>query len=105
MIKYKKGVKIGCISPQIVLALQVVNDIYSKYNIDCVVTSVCDSKHSTYSQHYEGNAVDLRVRNIPIVEARTSIFKQIEENLPQGFMLIDEGTHFHLAWKPKYGEA
>jgi len=110
MLKFKNGVKIGNISPQLNTGIMVAKDVYAHYNLDCVITSVGDYRHSAvYSEHYQGNAADIRTKNIPTKEIRKNIQKFIKNNLPLGFVLLfeNEGTvreHFHLAWRPKYNE-
>ena len=110
MLKFKKGVKIGNISPQLIIGINVAEDVYTQHDLDCVITSVGDYRHSSvYSEHYQGNAADIRTKNIPTKQIRKNIQKTIKNNLPLGFVLLfeNEGTireHFHLAYRPKYDE-
>jgi len=88
----------------------VAKDVYAHYNLDCVITSVGDYRHSAvYSEHYQGNAADIRTKNIKDPESKQLIKNKIIKHLPLGFVLLfeNEGTiheHFHLAWRPKFGE-
>ena len=110
MLIFKDGVHIGSCSNQLIIGLLVVKDVYSSYDLDCVITSLGDYRHSAvYSEHYQGNAADLRTKNIKDPESKQLIKNQIIKNLPLGFVLLfeNEGTvreHFHLAWRPKYDE-
>ena len=105
MLKFKNGVKIGNISPQLNTCIMVAKDVYAYYNLDCVITSVGDYRHSAvYSEHYQGNASDIRTKNIPTAETVQEIMRKILSNLPLGFVLLYEGNHFHLAYRPKYDE-
>ena len=110
MLIFKNGVKIGNISPQLNTGIMVAKDVYAHYNLDCVITSVGDYRHSAvYSEHYQGNAADIRTKNIKDSESKQLIKNMITKHLPLGFVLLfeNEGTireHFHLAWRPKYDE-
>lgn len=105
MLKYKKGVRLGNICTQLIIGISVAEAVYSSYDLDCVITSVADYRHSaTYSEHYQGNAADFRTSNIMNDEDRQEIMRKILSNLPLGFVLLFEGNHFHLAWRPKYNE-
>ena len=110
MLKFKKGVKIGNISPQLIIGINVAEDVYTHHNLDCVITSVGDYRHSAvYSEHYQDNAAEIRTKNIPTKQIRNNIQKTIKNNLPLGFVLLFEnegtvGEHFHLAWRSEYGE-
>ena len=102
MIQLKHSVKLLGLQPEIVLAIMVCEKIYAKYNIDMVVTSITDSKHSTFSRHYQGFAFDLRTRNIPSDSLQLKILQEIQKSLTKDFNVIDEGTHFHIGFKPTY---
>ena len=105
MLIFKPGVKIGTISPQLIIGINVAEDVYTHHDLDCVITSVGDYRHSSvYSEHYQGNAADLRTKNIPTAEIVQEIMRKIISNLPLGFVLLYEGNHFHLAYRPKYDE-
>ena len=110
MLIFKPGVKIGNISPQLIIGINIAEDVYTHHNLDCVITSVGDYRHSAvYSEHYQGNAADIRTKNIKDPESKQLIKNMIIKHLPLGFVLLfeNEGTiheHFHLAWRPKYGE-
>ena len=100
-MKLKGGVKLLGVQPEIVLAIMICEKIYAKYNIEMVVTSITDSKHSTFSRHYQGFAFDLRTRNVP-ESKRGQILGEIKESLTKDFNVIDEGSHFHIGYKPTY---
>ena len=106
MLKLKNGVKAKDLQPQTVLAIAVVNDIYSKYEYDCVVTSLNDSKHSEKSLHYSGFAADFRMNNVHEVDQK-KITQLAKENLGGEYDVLLEsvGTvnaHLHVEYDPKY---
>lgn len=119
MISFKAGVSIKGITPQIVLAMKVIDDIIYSYakdtgqvvfnnysRIDFVVTSVNDSSHMEGSKHYSGNALDIRThdwyfeRTLRILDLILKVLK------PLGYDVIFEskGTpneHIHIEYDPK----
>ena len=101
-MKLKASVKLLGMKPELVLAIMVCNEIYSKYNIDMVITSITDSKHSQFSDHYKGYAFDLRTRNIPIKATQDKILNEIKLSLTKDFFVLDESDHFHIGYKPQY---
>ena len=101
-MKLKEGVKILGVQPEIVLAIMICEKVYAKYNIEMVITSITDSKHSTFSRHYQGFAFDLRTRNIPSLQTQAKICAEIKDSLTADFNIIDEGNHFHIGYKPTY---
>jgi hypothetical protein len=101
-MKLKEGVKVLGMQPEIVLAIMICESIYAKYNIEMVITSITDSKHSTYSRHYQGFAFDLRTRNIPSKETEEKIMREIKTSLTKDFNVLNEGDHFHIGFKPTF---
>ena len=67
-MKFKNGVKLHNMQPQILLALQIAEQVYNKYAVwkhnymlpdpegkrEMVVNSVDDDRHSENSKHYMG---------------------------------------------------
>lgn len=102
-MQLKEGVKVLGMQPEIVLAVMVCESIYRKYNIEMVITSITDSKHSQFSRHYQGFAFDLRTRNIPSEATQQKIFDEITKSLTKDFNILNEGDHFHIGFKPSYG--
>lgn len=113
-MRFKNGVTIGGLNSEIIIGMLVAKSVYSKYNIDFVITCGTDGVHGAkYSEHYKANAIDIRTsvlnkyaeeNNLSVTAFRRQILDEIEDSLPKGFMILDETTHFHLAWKPQYGD-
>lgn len=104
-MRLKEGVDIGGITSEIVLALFVINSIFTRYAKECVVTSVMDGKHMEKSKHYFGEAVDIRTNNLT-AEEQTSIFSDITKALGKDFDVIledsgEDNQHFHVEWDKK----
>lgn len=100
-MKIKKGVKLNGLNPIMTLALLIVKDVYASFNVELVITSATDGKHSNASFHYIGNALDIRTRDFTS-EQKVIAHRQIKENLGDEFDVILEKTHIHIEFQPKY---
>lgn len=101
-MELKPGVKLANLSPQIVLALTVADQLYRERGISLVVTSVSDSKHGAGSLHYSGQAADLRTRTVP-VKQRQALRDAIARMLGAEFDVVLESDHIHIEYDPKFG--
>ena len=99
----KKGVRIGGVQAEIVLALMVVEREFNALKTDpyqeLVVTSCTDGVHKVGSLHYEGLAVDLRSRDLTSAQ-RQAFLMRLREALGPEFDVILEKDHFHLEFDP-----
>jgi hypothetical protein len=100
-MKFKAGVKINGIKPELTLGIIVAEGVYKNHGQELVVTSVTDSKHSRTSLHYVGFAFDLRTRDTPI-KILPLIKKDLQEALTDEFDVVLEKDHFHIEFQPKY---
>jgi len=88
-----------------VVALRVVEDEFSRFSLDTVVTSANDAEHKKGSFHYSGRALDFRTKHAAGVAA--GIISTIKKQLvPLGFDVIWEGAgtdneHLHIEYDPK----
>ncbi len=100
MLIFKPGVSLRGLVPQMLVALEVVKDAYAKAGIDCCVTSVNDSIHSTNSYHYLGRGLDFRTKTL--AGGATGFVKSIALVLnPIGFDVLledagGENEHMHV---------
>lgn len=101
-MQLKPSVQLTGITSELLLGLVICNDIYKKYNVEMVITSLLDSKHSPKSLHYSGNAADLRTSNIPDLLTRKKILEEIKTSLGVHYDVVDEKTHFHIEYQPLY---
>lgn len=100
MIKIKPCVEMVGIRPQITVALTIAGSVYDTYNCDCVVTSFTDGKHMEGSKHYDGDAVDLRIRNVP-EELWRELTAKLRLALGPNFDTVLEKDHIHVEYDPK----
>ena len=102
-MKLKEGVTLLGIKAEVVMAIMIAESIYRNNGIEMVITSITDSKHSAYnSDHYKGYAFDLRVSNIPNEATKKKIYNEIKASLTKDFIILDEGNHFHIGYRPIY---
>jgi len=98
MMRYKPGVKIQGIQPEIVATFPVIESAFSPK--EAIITSGRDGKHSPGSLHYSGNAVDLRIRHL--VEGESGkILLLLQTWLTDEFDVVLEEDHIHVEFQPK----
>jgi hypothetical protein len=106
MISLKNNVRLADLVPQMVVALVIIAAIYARRNIDCVVTSGNDSKHSPASWHYKGRALDFRCKQGALDGQEVALRDEIKAALGDEFDVVLEavGTdneHIHVEYDPK----
>jgi len=103
MLRFKDGLT-GCrvqgVQPELILGLLVVNEIFSKNQLDCTITCISDSKHSNGSLHYVGFAADI---GLPPAHLTNVMLEAIKLNLGQDFDVVIEKDHIHIEFQPKRG--
>lgn len=87
--------------PQILFAILVAQKVYELYETPLVITSLNDSTHSVTSFHYDGRAVDLRTRNLPVGLDPEETAQRIRDALGIDFDVLFEGDHIHIEWQPR----
>ena len=102
MLKIKPGVAIFGVRPETVLGINIASQIFEAMRLDCVLTSVTDSKHGWGSLHFTGTAFDLRSRHVHVDE-RDGVSKALKTALGTDFDVILEKDHFHVEFQPKKG--
>ena|SRR5687767_2404558 len=109
MLRFKPGVKLSGLQPQMALAATVVLSAYTAAGYPSVwVTSANDSKHKPDSFHYKGYALDFRLNDasgIPPVD-RPKVAALVKSALGAEFDVLHEspGTpneHLHVEYDPK----
>jgi len=101
-MKFKPGVSIMGLRREMYFAMDQVNiaaAVLGPY--EATVTSAVDGKHSPTSLHYDGRAIDIRTRDQAVGEV-VMFLAAIREHLPDDYDVVDEGSHIHIEWQPKY---
>ena len=102
MLSFKEGVRITGVRPELVTAMYVCSTVYDEFGHNCVITSVCEGKHSRTSLHHSGAAFDLRTK--PYLEERIKdIVREIRDALTEEFDVVLEKDHIHVEFQPKEG--
>jgi len=99
-MRFKKGIKILGVQPELNLALFIADKIWAQYNQDLVVTEITGGKHSRASLHYLGFAADLRTRYFTKTE-KELIGKELKQALGANYDVVVEATHIHIEFQPK----
>jgi len=100
MIRFKDGVYIATLSPQMAIAAGIIDEIYALHGFEeCWITSGDDGVHSLGSKHYIGNALDFRTRDIP-EDLRANVAADAGRILGENYDVVLEGTHLHVEYDP-----
>jgi hypothetical protein len=100
ILSLKHDVRIHGLGTEILLGIMIVKSVMDLHGIETVITSAIDGKHSRGSLHYTGDAVDIRISNIP-KDKRGMIRDQIKIALGSDFDFILESNHYHMEFQPK----
>lgn len=92
-------INIDGLSAEMIAAIQSAMWIWALQGIrELVITSANDGTHKDGSLHYEGQALDLRSRNLTDqVKARD----MLQDELGDDYDVILELTHIHVEFDPK----
>lgn len=100
MLTLKPGVRVVGLKPELLIAFVVADGVYASYGLECVVTSVVDSKHSIGSKHYAGYAMDLRTHHVP-ADSIKELHRKIQNGLGGDYDVVLESDHIHIEYDPK----
>ncbi len=101
MISIKEGAKVNGLHAEILLAVSIADGVYSKYGVDCVITSCTGGTHGRGSLHYVGHAIDLRTRDFASQALKTSVADELRDRLGSQYDVILESDHIHVEYQPK----
>lgn len=105
MLILKQGVRLVGLTPQILVAVIVANEVYGEYRLECVITSGSDGKHGVNSLHNKDgicNAVDCRTRHILVETNKKEIRDKIKERLGENYDVVLEKDHIHIEYDPEH---
>ena len=98
-MKLKEDVVVQGLTNEILLAIIVSNDVYRELGHELTITSMLDGRHSNYSSHYAGKAIDIRTRTLTHDEAEKARL-MIENRLTTDYQVLLEKDHIHLQYRP-----
>ncbi|MCS3827449.1 hypothetical protein GGP85_002919 [Salinibacter ruber] len=78
--------------------LDAAKPLYEPTEQALVITSAADGKHSTGSLHYSGEALDLRIWNLP---TPAQVAERLQQELGPDYDVVHhEGSHIHVEYDP-----
>lgn len=102
MISFKDDtINPSSMTPQLLLAIMVADQVYGTYDTDVVITSLNDANHSETSLHYAGNAVDIRTWTLPDDVSASMVADEIKDKLNKHYDVIFESDHIHIEYQPR----
>ena len=88
---------------EMLLGLFAAQSIFNDNGEDCIITSICDSRHAPKSKHWVGYAVDLRSKHLSS-SSKNQIFSDLRNALPGYDVLLEQlatpNEHFHIEYDP-----
>jgi hypothetical protein len=95
----KAGVRIQGVSTELTFAMWIVAEVFRDNNIPLVVTSCVEGTHTRGSEHYQGNAIDLRTRDMPADKVKY-VRDVLAQRLGADFQILVEKDHLHVGYFP-----
>ncbi len=104
-MKVKQGVRLRGLTTPMLAGVMLVNSVYIEIGVECVWTSVNDSKHGLNSLHFSGNAVDFRTKQIPRAHL-DKFLKRVKASVGVDFDAMLEfigqpQEHLHVEYQPE----
>lgn len=100
-MKFKPGVEINCLKPEMIPAVLVALYVYSGHESELEITSGVEGQHSPASLHYVGYALDFGIRNLPEGVDPVDVAGEIRDRLTGEYDVVLEATHIHVEFQPK----
>ena len=104
MLVLKETVRFG--ADWAAIAALAVERVYTKLGVDeCWITSANDGKHKEGSFHYQNQALDFRLHNVP-PHKRGALVAEVRRALGPAFDVLHEAQgspneHLHVEYDPK----
>jgi len=106
MIRFKSGVDMLGIRPELILALTVCDQVYENNGVyEMTITSLRDGTHKPSSWHYYGWAADIRSKTVGSKEAKNIMLENLRSALGSQWEVFLEYLgepieHFHIEPSP-----
>jgi|ETNvirnome_2_300_1030623.scaffolds.fasta_scaffold02975_6 hypothetical protein len=98
-IQFKDSTNLSGVRPEMALGIMVAEGVYSRHNVDLIVTSVTDGKHGPHSRHRVGLGADFRTFHIK-TEHLQSVVSDLKKSLGPHFDVVHEADHIHIEYDP-----
>jgi len=101
-MQIKAGVKFGIVADAMATMQLVVYHAFTRRRVDCVLTSVKDSKHMVGSRHYINRAKDYRTKHY--LGDKIALRDEIKAALGSDFLVLLESLgkpneHLHVEYR------
>lgn len=101
------SVSVRGLETELVVALFDLDMLWRKMvGYELIITSARDGRHKRASQHYKGDAVDIRTWTTESSgtqlsgENRRRVYQNVTDYLGPDFIVIDERDHLHIHYRP-----
>lgn len=101
-MRCKPSVRFKAFTPALLRILRAVHTVAP----GSVITSANDSTHGPHSRHYTDEAIDLRTKDLPTLQAKKDLAAALRAELGPAFTVLFEspgGEQEHLHLQPKKG--
>ena len=99
-MRLKSGVRVLGTRPETIVAMQATAGVLRRHDLEFVVTSIMDGRHSRSSRHYTGEAFDFRTRHMG-QGMPGQVKAELAEALGEDYDVVLEATHIHVEYDPK----
>jgi hypothetical protein len=98
-ISLKSNVLFRLLTPQMVIANQIVASIFAEFGWNTVITSGSDGVHVTNSRHYTGAALDYRTTAQGMtLEQIKAVETAVRAALGKQYFVLREPDHLHVQY-------
>jgi len=105
-LHFKEGIPATGLQREMLFALDIATAVFKKVGKDCIVTSARSGRHSRYSHHYKGLAVDLRSHHLVDKAMREPVLRDLSRELGPQYQVLLEAVdtpneHYHIEYDPE----
>ena len=98
-VAFKEGVHLAGLQPEMLVCIDKCAGVFAGMNITMTITSARGGRHSNYSHHYKGMALDLRVWEI--IDIIDEVCVSLRNELGSDYQVFNEENHIHIEYDPK----
>jgi hypothetical protein len=98
-MKLKAGVKIDCMQPSLLEGILNAQEVFLDAGQAFTITSITDGIHMEDSLHYQGLAVDFRIRDLSGITPQKMV-QLLRAKLGARYDVVLENDHIHMEFDP-----